>query len=265
MYEMIWVATFLVFLIFMSFSCKQKRLVPETREEIELQAILKEDYPNFVRELGKNINDPKFISLIKYLSSIRQVSYEYISIPVQELVPTQSEIGMKESLKYPLKEPSITKLYLQESGPISVAGKRIIVANKKYIIDGHHRWSQLFAINPNASINVINMINIEDPFDALKSIQLGIVAETNKLNSYNIKTFNMLTATNKEIIGYMKKTITHDVVKVFQKFNISYLDYILKNIKLLQKNNKPIENAPYRNIMPQADNNNNWMKSVPFI
>jgi len=61
---------------------------------------------------------------------------------------------------------------------VANVGGRIITANGKYIVDGHHRWSQVFLLNPNASIPAINFEIKGDPSakSVLKLAQLAIAA-----------------------------------------------------------------------------------------
>ena len=84
------------------------------------------------------------------------VSLKDASIPVQDLKPTQNEIALDKSLSFPLTNPKSTADCLK-GGTVAIAGKRIITAKGQYIVDGHHRWSQLYAMNKDASIAFLTL------------------------------------------------------------------------------------------------------------
>ena len=97
----------------------------EEGAEDELKTILKKDYGTFVKELGDNINDPKFLEAIKSLSDSAPIKTSGMSPAVTDLQPTQNEVVMDKSLSYPLKDPASTELYLK-GGVVAPAGKSII-------------------------------------------------------------------------------------------------------------------------------------------
>ena len=76
------------------------------------------------------------------------------SSPVSKLFPTQNEISLMKSIGFPLSV--VGSLENVDSGDITGRGKRIM-ASGNLVIDGHHRWSSTFAINPNANINTVDI------------------------------------------------------------------------------------------------------------
>ena len=108
------------------------------------------------------INDPKLYDLLSKgfgngeLAKVK-MSSSTVGIPVQQLFPTQSEIGLDNSLKFPLKS-DCSKYF---TGDTVTIVSPIITYRKTYVIDGHHRWSQLYMVNPDAKISAINF-NYED-------------------------------------------------------------------------------------------------------
>lgn len=256
-----------------------KHDIPEIQPNIASQdaaynELLQKNYPDFVKTLGENMNDPKFIAWLRYLSTFRQLTFEEIDIPVRNLRPTQNEIDVENSLKYPLSvNPNDLEVFLDSSKPIAVANKSIVTLLGKYVIDGHHRWSQLYLINPNAKIKCLNIINIEDdPIMALKVVQLGITAHIGaykkSLPSVTTKGYNIFTASKEELVTWIRNTIDTTtfklrIIDIFRiKLNLntieSIVNYLYGNIELMRQNNNFVQGAPSRGLMPQTDDGDAW-------
>lgn len=69
------------------------------------------------------------------------------SARIGDLIPTQVEIELTKSIAYPLASLEDIKKMIAK-GPVRVggAGNDVIVKSGNLIVDGHHRWSSLFAI-----------------------------------------------------------------------------------------------------------------------
>lgn len=107
-----------------------------------------------------------------------QMQLSNANVPVANLHPTQSEIDLSKSLIFPIqKDPSAVPQIL-EGTTCAPGGKQIVVFNGAYVIDGHHRWSQVFCVNPNANISALNIqcSQIKNPIDMLKATQSAIAA-----------------------------------------------------------------------------------------
>ncbi len=228
------------------------------------------DYPLFVRELGDNIKDPKFIDAIKSLSNEHPINFKTVNPIVGDLKPTQNEIDVDKSLKFPLTNADSARVCLK-GGVIAVAGKRIITAgNGKYIIDGHHRWSQVCALNPEAKIAAIDLSDVGDPMKALKSTQLGIAADLGKVPTAKVEGNNLLKMGKDALISYVEKTITPDVIEEFKTAGKgdnakSIGEFIWTNVEKMQKDNQPVSGAPERGIMPQTDDATKWQDLAPNV
>jgi microcompartment protein CcmL/EutN len=235
----------------------------EAAPEQELKNILKADYPTFVQKLGDNINDPKFQAAIKSIASKYPIKTSDISPKVTDLKPTQNEIDVDKSLKFPLTNAQSAAVCLK-GGPVSIAGKNIVTGGGgKFIIDGHHRWSQLYCMNPEASITAMDVNNITDPIAGLKATQLGIAGDIGKVPVAKVEGQNLLKMGKDALISYVIKTITPEVLEVFKKANKgsdanAVAEYVWKNVELMQQNNQPVSGAPGRNIMPQTDDATKW-------
>lgn len=113
-----------------------------------------------------------------------------MGIKVGELFPTQSEIDIENSAKWATKDwgaRGVANMFKDEpfgkSFPVPV-----LVYNdgkKNWIIDGHHRWSQVALINPEASLYCMVIKGKEDVREFLKLVQ-SVIAGVNA-NRNNVK------------------------------------------------------------------------------
>lgn len=245
------------------------RIIKEDENQ-ELKNLLKVDYSLFVKELGDNIKDPKFIAAIKSLSDKYPLNFRSANPTVGDLKPTQNEIDVDKSLKFPLTNADSARVCLN-GGIIAVAGKRIITGGGgKFIIDGHHRWSQVCALNPQAKIAAIDLSDIKDPMKALKATQLGIAADLGKIDTQKVEGQNLLKMGKDSLIKYVVKTITPDVVEEFKAAGKGDTpekigQFIWTNVDKMQKDNQPVPGAPERGIMPQTDDAKNWQDLAPNV
>lgn len=80
-----------------------------------------------------------------------------ITANVATLVPTQNEIDLAKSLKFPLQDPDQLATYFA-GGVIQPFGNPIVTANDgTYIVDGHHRWSAIVLINPYTQVTALDL------------------------------------------------------------------------------------------------------------
>ena len=104
------------------------------------------------------------------------------TIPVTDLIPTQSQIGLLDSIGFiafvlnPDKQKVTIPTYT--NGRPNLGGGKIVTANGKYIIDGHHRWSGVYMINPEAQIDTfdLDMSKFKDQERMLATVQLAVAS-----------------------------------------------------------------------------------------
>lgn len=253
----------------------QEHLSPQDEEE--LKTLLGQSYEGLVAKLKQSWKDEKLRQLIA--SGMRDgnrgddvIQIDEISIEVSALKPTQNEIGLAESLKWPIQSvDTATKCLTGKDVMLGFPDPfPIVTLNKKFVIDGHHRWSQVFAVNPKATMKA-NNINAPwlSPIQALKAVQMAIAIKAQgKFPSSEAKGINMLKSTEQEIKNYVINKTKIPVLKVFSDFKkINSFEqnkdkgalkkqlakYIWPNVDLMQKSNTPIPNAPARTEMPQTD------------
>lgn len=229
---------------------QQQQTGNDPNEEEKLKAMLGKNYENFVVALGDNIKDPKFLNFLQ--SGLKDgkdksddvVSFAEISPKCSDLLPTQNEIDLAGSLGFPLKKESTETLTGYLNGGTHCPGKgcpNIIVCGK-HIIDGHHRWSQLYCMNPNAQIKAINLIhpelNEKNPTNALKVVQMAIGAKLGYIPTVSVSGTNLIGISESILRDYIKKTISKEAINAFSLFQKenpnkqeSNFDFILKYLK----------------------------------
>jgi len=138
-------------------------------------------YKDFVTQLSLKIKTPEFINMVNSLEKDPTLSEDYgqvtlKSIQAEKLVPTQSQIGLMETMSW-MSNPKAIKEIIVNGQANLFDNNRILVANNKWILDGHHRWSFVHMLNPSAIIPCIN-INLpgKKPVEILKDVQMTIAA-----------------------------------------------------------------------------------------
>ena len=244
-------------------------------EEATLKSILKTDYSTFVKLLGQNIKDAKFLAAIKSLSNKDRVDLKSMTLIAKNLRPTQNEVDLTQSLAFPLKDANSMKTNLA-GGPVAIRGNPIVTSGGgKYIIDGHHRWSQVYVCNPNCSMSAVDISDIKGPFSALKAAQLGIAAATGTVPVATVEGQNLFTIDQQTLTSYVINTIVPEVLAVMRQYKLvtatdenqakrQAAAYLWRNVQFMQKNNTPVQGAPERGIMPQTDTaKDSWHKDAP--
>ena len=126
------------------------------RHELELRKRL-------VDGLGGDLGDTK-------------LNMEEKLIQVSELLPTQNEIDITKSLDYVLKwpAPNLEKCFSEE---VELGGFPLVTVKSNFIIDGHHKWLQVRAVNPSAKMKCYDYsASGLSPVDILKAAQESIGA-----------------------------------------------------------------------------------------
>jgi len=244
-------------------------LTPE--KEILKQALLKK-YKSFVTDLKDEAGDHKVNAALNAGLSDGSIDDDKISmsltnIPVTKLRPTQNEIDISKSLNFPLqKDASQLKDFLTGVG-VEIVGP-IVTLNGKWIVDGHHRWSQVYAFNADATMKCMNMIFPGmHPLEGLKGVQTAIAASMGTIPTKSVEGTNLLTASEdkvKGIISYMirskMQTEGGKAIKWLKKYDKidkmspeAAAGYIWNQVEVMQTKAIPAPNAPERGYMPQVD------------
>tara|TARA_R110001632_G_scaffold176264_1_gene296012 strand:+ start:43 stop:942 length:900 start_codon:yes stop_codon:yes gene_type:complete len=156
-------------------------------------------------ELAKVIGQPKVQALLNAGEDDGDPDddkFPYTETPVKviDLLPTQNQIGFDQSVMNLLTD-EYGSLQSFLDGNADVGGPIVTYAGK-YIIDGHHRWSQVFAANPFASMDALDIA--EKPgfshTDMLKAVHGAIAADIGKVPAANPKGVNLLKGVDLNLI-----------------------------------------------------------------
>ena len=223
-------------------------------------------------------------------SSINTTS---IAAQVTSLIPTQSEIDMDKSIAFPLRNREETDgsyplpLYLT-GGTITHPAGVILTANDgTYVLDGHHRWSTIYTMNPYTAVQSIDLGYVPSPQDGLIEIQMAIIDRDKAFKPQTVDGTNLLTVTKDVFYPAVKNyielpynakddqgnpvVVTPDAlntVNTFAKFlglpqgqenydtNLAAAqDYLWKNVQRMQTYNQPYPEVTSRKYMPQPSGN----------
>jgi len=218
--------------------------------------------PAYVSLLQKYSSDPKVMAVLKAGQTDGQPNDEKFdvaetTIAAKNLKPTQNEIGAEESLKN-IATDQYGSLDSFLKGTPDVGGP-IITYNGEFVLDGHHRWSQVYAANPDAKLKAVNVVGKIDPKDILKAVHTAIAVDAGetKTISANLKAGNLLAFTSQQTYGYILDNLTDKARAVWNKFgyddDTEIAKHVVKNVSTMIKSSKPENWAPKRDFMPQPE------------
>lgn len=251
-----------------------KDTISNNQRKEELEKYLKgKKYADYVDILNKMLEDPKAKTLLQdgFGGDLgdTQLKFKVKTIPVKNLRPTQSEIDVTKSIDFPLTKPENINNYFENRHKLIVAGMPLITFRSNYVIDGHHRWSQVFAFDPDIEMVCCDYDGDISAIQMLKATQGSIAAvkadETNKndgqLPSEDVHGQNLFSDEwgEEQIKKYIMEKAVENVPEVLHKYvpevtdKKSLADYLCENLLILKANNYPESDAPNRGDMPQTD------------
>jgi hypothetical protein len=158
-----------------------------------------------------------------------QVSVKRRSTAAKNLTATQAEIGFDNSLKDQMTNPPYSPppvnaalgLAGEPGSPIIMPSQDdppppILVWNDEFILDGHHRWSQVMMTNPDGIVAVDNVTGpaIDNEEEALKAMQLAIAGAAGNVVTKPFKGANLMDASPEQVYDYVLKNITDEVLQL---------------------------------------------------
>lgn len=216
-----------------------------------INLIQDKDYDETVDFVDDIVKDPK----LRFLLSLGfggefanlKLKLNKTTIPAKRLVPTQNEIGTDETLRY-IKEGKDIDVCFDKS---TIVKKPIVTFQGTFIVDGHHRWSQIFVTNPDANVVCIDITGNLSPLSMLKAVQCTIGSNLGKLIRKDIQGENLYDVSESKIKKYLE-AIPEKVLENLKEYYTDPIEALTKNVIQLQRNNTPILNAPDRGEMPQT-------------
>ena len=178
----------------------------------------------------------------------------------------QKEIGFDKSLKDQVTNPKwkpVDAALGLKGTPIEMPCQdtrcAILTFAGKYILDGHHRWSQIMMMNPDAQVAIDDLQPtgvLKNPEDALKVMQLAIALKADKVVTVPFEGDDLMDSTPEAVAQFVKKNIKDEVLQLMvQAEKIPKPDkelaakYIAANLPAIQKlKGKFVRGA----VMPQA-------------
>ena len=181
----------------------------------------------YVAVLKKYAADPSFDKIATAGHTDGQPSDEVAkvdpaTVSAKDLTATQAEIGFGNSLADQVANKyDATKTALGLNGtPIVMSSKAgpvpILVYNGKYILDGHHRWSQIMMVNPDGAVKIDNLTGpaIDNEEEALKVMQFAIAATADKVVTKPFKGENLMQANEQQVANFVLKNVTDEVLQL---------------------------------------------------
>lgn len=241
---------------------------PEQKDKLKM--ILGKSYPVFVSALGSNLRDPKFLAFLEAgLQDGKEptddkVAFSNIEPECTQLIPTQKEIDTEKSLLRSLKQESTdTLMKYFRGGTFAINNLPIVTCGGgKYIIDGHHRWSQVFCMNPKSKMKAIDMTYFKDPIEALKVTQLAIAATKKTIPVAKVQGINLIGIDEKTLKDFVLSNLGDNAYAAFaqlykdqnqnkQEGNFEFILNYLKNIH--EDNDRNLQATP-SNVIGTSDN-----------
>lgn len=190
------------------------------------------DLKNYVKYLEAMLedDDARNVLLKAFFNSTSKDAYKFNvkihALPILQLHPTQNEIDIDNSLGFPFsggkknqdenRKMCVNNFYgSKKKDPEMVLGFPLITFNGKYIIDGHHRWSQAFSFVPEGTIKCFDMSVPNGKIDEqemLKIVQGLIAARVVKRGNKSMPSSvvkegnNVFKKDEKQVLDHIKKS-----------------------------------------------------------
>ena len=256
----------------LNYLIEAQKLTDEDKSRLkELKNLLKGiNYENTVDKINELLKDPRMAAIIEeaFGGPLAKVNLKMSmsELRAASLQPTQNEIDFSKSLNYGLGKEAKRNIDTYFNPPVEL-GIPIITYNDVFVIDGHHRWSQVFCFNPEADMRAINFKGKLSIAEFLKAVQGSIaatlVAQGEKNPELPISVvkpgMNIFDMSKKELQKNIEDNITDNCVSELSKFvddvtdKKTAVEYLTDNCMEMKTNNQPINGASGRPYMPQTD------------
>jgi len=138
-----------------------------------------------------------------------------------DLIPTQSEIGSGQSLDDQIGDKFGNLDRALKGGMLSSKSGEfpILTFGGKYILDGHHRWSQFLATNPDATVNIANISapDVNNSDEALALAHIILVSLYGKSPTKPFEGENLITKNAEWVEEYVTKNIVDSALQKLVK------------------------------------------------
>ena len=242
------------------------RSLPVSDTIRQVERILREPrYESFIKQLGTAARDPKIRHILIGGLMDGQLVDDLVTSNViirktSNLTPIQYEIDLMSTLAWIGGHPENVPHILRGGtlGPEHFGGNPIVTGGGGYIVDGHHRWSQVYLINPEARLRSIDL-NIVDPEKALRASQIAIAALTGEVPVQPVKPGkNLYEMSLGDIEEALPRYLSKEFYEAFYETDPRFVTredvhrHIMGNIARMRKTSRPASDIG-RELMPQFD------------
>jgi len=244
---------------------KQLRLLEDAKED--LANAMKKDLAGAVADLKSLASKEDFKSIATKGTEDGDPGDEKVpvgsdNIANTKMYPTQAEIGFGNSLddivndKYGAIDSAFSEPVKMPSPEGKVPVLCASIGGKIAILDGHHRWSLCFMINPGAKMacDIMEAPTGMDPENALKTMQLAIAAKAGKLVTKPFEGKDLMATSTEEVRKYILDNIGEKEVATFAKYrkDLNTKEAIADHVAEAHKKIVAMAGPFPRIIMPQA-------------
>ena len=242
---------------------QNKYLIKEQTTYGDLQKSFNKDISSFTQDLERYLDEPKVKAVLDAGladgdPNDDKIAYTTRPVAVKKLTPTQNIIGFDDSVQEGPLEDKYGTLDTAFTSTPDVGGPIVTYAGK-YIIDGHHRWSATFAVNPGANMDAIDIKPKPgfQPVDILKAVHTSIALNQDRVPRSSASAINLLNGVTYEgVLGKVEKYLTPKAAAIWAENGItgneSIAKHLHKNLELIVDRGH-ISDAPDRIDMPQSD------------
>ena len=105
--------------------------------------------------------------------------------------------------------------------PIAMSGadgepSPLLVFNGKFILDGHHRWSQVMMVNPDGKVLIDNVTGpeLDNEEEALKAMQFAIAATADQVVTKPFEGTDLMSSSEEAVEAFVLKNVSKEVLKL---------------------------------------------------
>jgi hypothetical protein len=241
------------------------KLAEDFKDDVE--DIKKAPLATAVDKIRDLIKDPEFKDKIKAgeldgATSDETISFGSGNVKCTKMFPTQAEIGFDNSLadicndKYGAIDSAFSNPVLMPADPKKIPILTAKIGSDIAILDGHHRWSLCFMINPDAEMecDIMETPSGYTAEDALKIMQLAIGAEAGKVVTKPFNGKDLMAVSTNEVIKYITENIGEKEIATFAKYRkeLNSKEAIASHVGEAHKKIIKMKGPFPRTIMPQA-------------
>jgi hypothetical protein len=217
--------TIIIIILLKFFKAKEKFYKNREKSYTKmLKSLLKDDYERIIKDIKKCKNSEEILMLLEKEKKIKLVNK---NIKVKNLIPLQKSIDINKSLYFLLKDYKKVENILKGKSPF----ENKIFIYEDNILDGHHRWFQIYLLNPECKIEVLEIQGINKYLVNMFQNYVEIVKLDNDL----------LKVSDKYIKDYIIKNISENVLNTFKNYyrvnnNYNITENLLNGINKIKKN-----------------------------